>query len=215
MGKYLDMKNKKCIVIDVDGTIYDTKIGIIKALNYVLNMYGKSFISHDNEDLYIGPSIKESLMKYQGFDEIVATEATTLYRKIYVEKFVEEYTPYEEIEKVFQKLIRKGYVLGIATMKTFPQVERILCLSGFLSYFEEIKAARENGSLLKSQMLIDIKRKYNFISDFYMVGDTYGDYKASLEAGYKFIAADYGYGNIDNLRSFHVGKPKDILNIFC
>ena len=63
MGKYLDMKNKKCIVFDVDGTICDTKNGIIKALNYVLNMYGKSFISHDNEDLYIGPSIKESLMK--------------------------------------------------------------------------------------------------------------------------------------------------------
>ena len=78
------MKNC-CIVFDVDGTLFDTKNGIIKTLNYVLKEFGKDAIDPQDEDKYIGPPIKKSLMKYQCMEDMEADEATILYRRNYVE----------------------------------------------------------------------------------------------------------------------------------
>lgn len=39
------MKKRICMVFDVDGTLFDTKMGIIQALNYVLVIYKRSELS--------------------------------------------------------------------------------------------------------------------------------------------------------------------------
>lgn len=206
--------NKKVIVFDVDGTLFDTKHGIIDALNFVLCRYGKKTIDKSEEDRYIGPSIKESLINLQGFKEINAQEATFLYRKVYTDKFIKETKAYPQLEESLSYLFENGYVLGIATMKTQAQIDKLFEMFKIKQYFSVIKTAADDGSLTKTQMLQQVKRYNNDANRFYMVGDTTGDYKASNEAGYHFVAADYGYGKIEKIENiYHIGLLSEIVTM--
>ena len=202
---------KKVVVFDVDGTLFDTKRGIIDALNCVLRSYGEEPIEESKGNKYIGPSIKESLVRLHGFDEKKACEGTEFYRKIYVERFIENSVAYQGMVKMLIKLKETGCILGIATMKTRPQIDRLIDLFNLGTYFSVIKAAREDGSLNKEQMLKQIKGLYGEKSKYYMVGDTMGDYLASENAGYAFIVADYGYGDVKELDCWHIEKLEGLI----
>lgn len=206
---------RRLIVFDLDGTLFDTKRGIIAALNYVLQEYGISSIPTDQQDKYIGPPIKVSLMNYNGFSGEKSEEATNLYREVYVQRFISQSEPYPYLKETLSALRDLGFELGIATMKTQKQVDRLLDLFGLADSFGIIKTAREDGSLSKQQMLIDIREHYKSeIVDVVMVGDTQGDYEAAKNAKCDFIAADYGYGNINaSLDTKRLNELKDIIKL--
>ena len=201
---------KKVVVFDVDGTLFDTKRGIIDALNCVLRSYGEEPIEESKGNKYIGPSIKESLVRLHGFDEKKACEGTEFYRKIYVERFIGKSVAYQGMEKMLIKLKETGCILGIATMKTRPQIDRMMDLFNLRTCFSVIKTAREDGSLNKEQMLKQISGLYGEGFSYYMIGDTMGDYLASQNAGYEFIAVDYGYGDINGLNCRHVRNLEEL-----
>lgn len=203
----------KAIIFDVDGTLFDTRNGIIQALNYVLKVRGRSEIKKEDEAIYIGPPIKKSLMEYQGMEESEADEATVLYRKSYVEKFISNSVWYDGAVETLEELKSNGCMLGIATMKTMPQLEALIRDFQCGELFSVLKAAKEDGSLSKAQMLKDIKEEHLEADGYIMVGDTMGDYKAAKEAGYDFVAADYGYGDIKNLKEEHIGSFSELLEI--
>jgi phosphoglycolate phosphatase len=206
------MMKKICVVFDVDGTLFDTKGGIIKALNYVLGAFHRERIATEDEDKYIGPPIKWSLMEFQGFNEVEAIKATELYRKIYVERFVQESVPYAGMELVLKELNDECLALGIATMKTKPQVDKLIQFAKWHLFFQHIESAREDGTLSKSQMLLNIKNTFPGAEQFLMVGDTQGDYVAACENDYRFVAVDYGYGDIKDLEKTHICKPMELLS---
>lgn len=201
----------KCIIFDIDGTIFDTKPGIINALNYTLEQFGKERIAQDEEDKYIGPPVKKVLEDYQNFSEVDAIKGTALYRKVYVEKYVNNSTPYDKIKDVLEQFFRKKYIIGIATMKTGKQIDKLLDIFDYRKYFSVIETAREDGSWTKTQMLLEIKKKYNvFENELYMIGDTMGDFEAAKNAGFTFIAADYGYGDISHIQGLHINMPEEL-----
>ena len=201
---------KKVVVFDVDGTLFDTKRGIVDALNCVLRSYGEEPIAESEGNKYIGPPIKESLVRLHGFDEKKACEGTELYRKIYVEQFIGKSVAYQGMEKMLIKLKETGCILGIATMKTRPQIDRMMDLFNLRTCFSVIKTAREDGRLNKEQMLKQISGLYGEGFSYYMIGDTMGDYLASQNAGYEFIAVDYGYGDINDLNCRHVRNLEEL-----
>lgn len=188
---------KKLVVFDVDGTLFDTKIGIQAALNWVLNYYGIDSIQENEINKFIGPSIFTCFKEFYRFDDEKAYEAMALYRKIYVEKYIQLSNPYKGSFDVIIALKKQGVSLAIATMKTKSQTEKILDIFSMKKYFDEIRCAKEDGSLSKGQMLNDLKKLYsNYLCT--MVGDTKGDFNAALEANYRFIYAKYGYGNLES-----------------
>jgi phosphoglycolate phosphatase len=184
---------KSIIIFDLDGTLFDTKIGIIDSLNYVLNEYKRNSIKKEDEDLYIGPPVYDSLVKLQGFSEELAQKGVNLYRSIYIEKFIVESRLYPNVLNTLKELKDEGFSLGIATMKTLQQVEKILSIFDMQKLFEEIQTAAEDGTVSKQDMLYNIKHK-GLYDKYYMVGDTLGDFKAASYANIPFIAALYGYG---------------------
>lgn len=207
---------KVCIVFDLDGTLFDTKRGIIFALNYVLNHYGKKTIPIEQEDLYIGPPIKQSLMEYSGFNEENAIKASNLYRSVYINKFIHFTKIYKEAINVLDHLKRRNVLLGIATMKTQLQVEKLFSIFDIQDYFTYIEFAKVDCSYTKEEMLKKIKSSNSDIHNYtcYYIGDTKGDLVASRESGFNFIYAQYGYGNIDksDLNSIH--DIKELTKIF-
>ena len=190
------MSMMKTIIFDIDGTIFDTKKGIINCLNDVLNAYGQETINKTEEDKYIGPAIKDSLMKFNGFSEEMAAEATREYRRKYVAKYVGESIPYDGLKELLEYLKNNHYRICIATMKTQAQVERLFETFGVTDFFARIETAKESGGYTKVNMLESIKAKYPQ-DKMIFVGDTMGDYKAAVKTEIPFVYAKYGYGELE------------------
>lgn len=186
----------KTIIFDIDGTLFDTKPGIISCLNDVLDSFGLEPIKEDEQDKYIGPSVKDSFIKYHNFDEEQAVEATKMYREKYVNRYIEESVPYDGLLDVLRYIRFKKYKLCIATMKTRKQVDKLLELFFLDNTFNLIETAKEEGGYTKSEMLQNIKKQYKN-SEYIFIGDTNGDYKAAIKADMPFVYAAYGYGDIN------------------
>ena len=182
------------IVFDVDGTLFDTKPGIIKAFKQVLNYYKLAPLAKAQEDNIIGPPIKQSFQTLYNMDEQTAEEATSLYRKEYLDKYIDESKPYDNLFFVLKTLKNRGAKVAIATMKTKNQINQLLQLFKLENLFDIVEAASENGNLTKSKMLNYIKNKYMVEKNYVMVGDTWLDKEAAEQNNYIFIAANYGYG---------------------
>ena len=73
----------KTCLFDLDGTITDPGEGITNSVAYALRKYGIEVT--DRRELYkfIGPPLKDSFMKYYGFDEVKAEEAIAFYREYF------------------------------------------------------------------------------------------------------------------------------------
>lgn len=204
---------KGVIIFDLDGTIVDTKKGIIEALNFVLCSYGMQKIRREDEWDYIGPSVYDSFKNKMGFSEDKAKEATFLYRKNYIEKNIYNFELYHGVKEVLLELKKRGYILGIATMKTKKQVEKLFELANLIDFFDIIKYALDDGSYKKYQMLLDIKKHYQ-CEYYYMIGDTIGDYNAAKDAEIQFVFANYGYGSLEEFFGLQANNCFDYLKIF-
>lgn len=187
----------KHIIFDIDGTIFDTKQGIIACLNDVLLSNGDKPIISEEENRYIGPSIKDSLMRFNGYSEKLAIASTKQYRERYVDYFISLSVPYEGLMELLVELKNRGCHISIATMKTYKQVEKLLDLFKISSFFDCVETAREEGGYTKSDMLDCIKCKYPE-DEFIFIGDTVGDYVAAKKSNVSFVYAVYGYGVIDD-----------------
>lgn len=201
-----------CVVFDIDGTLFDTKVGIIAALNETIKRYGGNRIDDTDGNKYIGPPISVSLTKYQHFNPEIAKEATDYYRKIYVEKYVKKSTLYEGTEEVLSDIKKNGNCICVATMKTYAQIKALLEKSNIRSFVEIVECAADDGSKSKALMLKQIKSKVK-ADAYYMVGDTMSDYEASSENGYQFVFASYGYGNCNGDRYYNINCIRELTEI--
>lgn len=203
----------KVIIFDVDGTLFDTKPGIINALNEVLHVFKKSSICLIDEDKWVGPPVRESFKKYALMSEDQAELATKLYRQVYTEKYITNSDLYDGMGVVLKELKNKGYYLCIATMKTQNQIECLLALQNMKCMFDMIQTADLDGLITKSNMLAFIKSKFSNESKFYMVGDTDGDFEAASNVKMPFIFANYGYGLLKSNFGLVANTPFDILEL--
>lgn len=208
------MKTEKVVVFDVDGTLFDTKPGIIKTLNEVLSIFGKTPISSLDEDKWIGPPVRESFKKYSKMNDEQAEKATQLYRKIYVDKYISDSTLYDGMAEVLEYFRKMNFLICIATMKTFEQIERLLSLKNMADFFNIVQTASSDGSKTKADMLGEIRKNYGEESNYYMIGDTMGDFIAAEKSNYNFIAVLYGYGTFNNTNEFiKIDNPKQLISL--
>ena len=163
-------------------------------MNFVLNEFGKQSIPFENENSYIGPSVKESFIQLHNFSESEANEAASMYRKSYVERYLGQSNLYPKVYETLEKL-KINNILCIASMKTEVQVEKFLNLFNLKNFFTIVKNASYDGTYTKSQMCKDIKSELKFnCNSFSLIGDTQGDFIAAQNSHINFIFASYGYG---------------------
>jgi len=199
MGKY------KCIIFDLDGTIADTKKGIINGFCYAANEMGFKYLKEYESDI-IGPSLYYSFSKFYGLSEQDSNEAVNLYRKYYRQKGLYEFVLYEGIKKLLSDLKRKNISVALATTKYKDFAELMIKKSGIYDCFDFIAGSNEDGTLSdKKDLLTHVMLKTGYEAfDCIMTGDRLYDAKGAEQVKMDFIWAQYGYGKKEEFEGIKI-----------
>ena len=214
MGKF------KCVLLDLDGTLFDTSEGIMSCYKIGLEHFG-IFVKDDSElRKVMGPSLYISYRDFYGLDEEQVKEAVRIYREHYNGGGIYKCRLYDGMEDTLKSLKLNGFTACVATSKPQVMAEKILNHFGLAEYFDTICGAELDGSRSDKIELINTALKrvgFTDKNDVVMVGDRFYDIKGAIGAGVHSIGVAYGFGTKEELAEagaeYIANTPNDILKI--
>ena len=199
----------KNILIDLDGTLTDPKVGITTSARYGLEKIGHPISDEINIDWIIGPPLKASLAKILNVeaDHVLAEQALMGYRERFAVKGLYENHVFEGVAETLAELKRRGYRLFVATAKPTVYAKQILEHFDLAQYFTDIHGSELNGDRTnKAELIQYILAQQQLQADqCMMVGDREHDIFGARHNGIETIAVSYGYGSQEELA---VAQPK-------
>ncbi len=193
----------KNILIDLDGTLTDPKVGITTSARYGLEKIGHPISDEINIDWIIGPPLKASLAKILNVeaDHVLAEQALMGYRERFAVKGLYENHVFEGVAETLAELKRRGYRLFVATAKPTVYAKQILEHFDLAQYFTDIHGSELNGDRTnKAELIQYILAQQQLQADqCMMVGDREHDIFGARHNGIDTIAVNYGYGSQEEL----------------
>jgi len=207
--------NYESIIFDIDGTLWDSRALIAEGYNIQLRKEGLYHLQ-TNEDVLLQlfgrtmSDIADNLFpefapeaRYALMDRCIESEDA------YLNEHPCDTIAYPDI-KTTMEVLAKNHRLFIVSngQKGYPQLAaRKLkvdhLITGYLSYGD---TGTHKGETIRILM------KEHGITNAVYVGDTQGDYEATVDAGIDFIWADYGFGTPERcVATIHCFK--DLLNL--
>ncbi|MBQ9895313.1 MAG: HAD family hydrolase [Ruminococcus sp.] len=190
---------KKGLIFDMDGTLWDSSENVAASWTEKLREIGCEREDVTKEDIMsvMGLTMdKVAEGVFRGYSEKERTELLQLcceYENEYLRKHGG--VLYPELEKTLIRLKEKGFNLYIVSNCQSGYIEAFLEHYGFGKYFDDIECYGNN--LKGKGENIKLLAERNSLDNAYYIGDIQGDYNATMEAGYDFIHAAYGFGKIE------------------
>ena len=190
---------KKGLIFDMDGTLWDSSENVAASWTEKLRELG-----YDRPDI-----TKQDVMSIMGLTmdriaDILFGDLPKDERMELLDQCCEHENDYllrhggvlyPELEKTFRRL-RKNYSLYIVSNCQSGYIEAFLEHYGFGRYFDDIECYGNN--LKGKGENIALLAERNSLEKAWYVGDIQGDYDATMQAGFDFIHAAYGFGTIDH-----------------
>lgn len=183
----------KYALFDFDGTVADTKEGILSAAAYSLTFFN---MTADRETLmkFIGPTLWQSYENLFGFGKEDQDEAVRRYREYYSEKGLYEASLYDGMKDMLVSLKAHGIKLGIGSSKNEIFVVRALEHFGIKDLFDVIIGSTPEGGHAGKYELIGMLMEHfgdDDVSSYIYAGDSRSDWQGAYDRGMDFIAALY------------------------
>ncbi len=191
----------KYFLLDFDGTVANTGIGITKGVAYALKHYGIEVEDLNTLNNFIGPPLGESFQKYFGFSEEQGDEAVTIYREYYGPYGLYESELYGGINDLLEQVTKAGGKIVLATSKPEESARKLLNHFNVESYFEFIAGASQDlklhrkGDVIRYAMNAMNIQKEQAI----MIGDRSQDVHGAKENNLPCIGVLYGFGDKEEL----------------
>jgi phosphoglycolate phosphatase len=210
---------RRSAIFDLDGTLTDSKPGILKCLTSTLDAHRIAWTGP--LDWFIGPPADQSLRRLMpDADELSRTALLHDYRLCYNATGWAENSVYPGVPAVLQRLQDAGWQLFVCTSKREDFALRILDKFSLAPYFLAVYADTVGSlhhtktallrRLLEEQSLDPVATT--------MVGDRNFDIEAARANGVTSIAVSYGYGTSEELASARPDHTcpavEDLLPIF-
>ena len=205
----MDFRNKKYILLDLDGTLTDTEEGVVNSFLYGLSKKGVTVEDRSSMRWIIGPPIQDSYKKFLSCSDDEAKELLAGYREYYNDRGILENRLYDGVREMLCRLFDGGKVLFTATSKPEVFAKRILDSHGVSKYFKYIYGSTLDGSIsTKEEVLLHIINSEHLdISECVLVGDTKYDIIGAREVGMDVICIKYGFGTDEEFEEY----PPDLL----
>lgn len=189
--------DKKGIIFDMDGTLWDSAEGVAKSWTRIVNReYDKERVI-TVEDIHGVMGKTMDKIAEELFPELPEGPRLELLGKCCDDEnaYLREHggVLYPGLEKTLAEL-QKDYHLYIVSNCQSGYIEAFLEHYGFGHYFEDMDCFGNNG-LQKGENIRRLAERNGLTKAVY-VGDIQGDYDATMEAGLTFIHAAYGFGTI-------------------
>ena len=186
---------KTGIMFDMDGTLWDSTKEICYIWNEVLKEYGVE-LSMGRLQSLMGKTmdvIAENVMPEKSIEE----RKEIFDRCLQVEnEYLEQHGGilYPQLEETL-KVLKETYPLYIVSNCQSGYIEAFLKYYKFEKYFDDFECFGNTGKGKAYNQKLVAKR--NQLDRVIYVGDIQGDYEATMEAGFEFIHAAYGFGTVD------------------
>ena len=186
------------IFFDVDGTLTDSKEGILNGLRYALEKLGEPVPPENILIKFIGPPLQDSFMRYCGFDTEKAIRGIELFRERYapIGKFENAAAP--GMAELCARLKEKGYVLALASSKLEEICVSICEKFGFAPSMETITGSPPVGDWEQTDVIRETMRRLGLSEAdkpaVLMVGDRKFDVLGAKECGIDCVGVEFfGY----------------------
>ena len=183
----------KTALFDLDGTLTDSKPGIINCLLYAYRALNLPTPDSTLLNSFIGPPLQETCNKL-GFDQDTTASFLAHYRQRFRQKGILENTLYQGMDTLLRDLKKRGVTLALATSKPLVFAREILRNYNLTRYFDFIEGATLSGSLSKKRDIIAAVIGHG-ISPLtaVMVGDRQYDIEGASYFGMDSIGVTFGY----------------------
>ena len=189
--------NYQSLILDIDGTLWDSRGLVAEGFNLQLKEEGYPHLCVTVEDLTpLFGKVMEDLA-----DVMLATVPKEERYALMLRCMAREHeymaenpcqVGFPKVRETLEALSRKYRLFIVSNcQKGYPQ----LCMEklGLTPFIEGTLCFGDTGTP-KGQTIRTLMKKHNIESAIY-VGDTQGDYQATLDAGIPFIWASYGFGS--------------------
>ena len=210
----------KNVIFDLDGTLLDTREGVIESAKYAARQMGYDELPYETMLSFVGPPIQNSFMKHYGCDQELAQKAANIFREYYKNTALLLAEPYEGIYDLCRVLKEHGVKMSVATYKREDYALSLLRHFDFHKYCDPMHGA-DNNHVLKKEDIVRMCQEEMGASkeDSVLIGDTDNDAKGAVKANTPFIAVTYGFGfrNEDDVAEYpHIGvasTPMEVAEI--
>lgn len=183
------------VIFDLDGTLLDTREGVIESAKYAAKEMGYKELPYETMLTFVGPPIQNSFIKHYGCDEETAQKAANIFRNYYKTSALLLAEPYEGIYDLCKALKENGVKMSVATYKREDYALTLLRHFGFDKYCNPMHGADNNNVLKKEDIVRMCQEEMGATgNNSVLIGDTDNDAKGAIKAGSQFIAVTYGFG---------------------
>lgn len=185
------------ILFDLDGTLTDSKEGIMNCFKYAVEKLGDTPPTDEKLLSFIGPPLKHSFAGL-GYDEEKTELAITYYRERYEPIGKYENVPVDGGVEMCARLREKGYHMAVASSKPQKMCEDICAHFGFAPYLEHIVGPSRHNNWTKADVIREVLRLFDLEEcdkfKVLMVGDRMFDVHGAKECGIDCVGVEFfGY----------------------
>jgi Predicted phosphatases len=186
------------VFFDLDGTLTDSKEGILNSLCYALEKMEKPVPDKAVLTKFIGPPLVDSFVRFCGFTQEEAWRAVDLFRERYVPIGKFENAPAPGLPELCARLKDQGYVLALASSKPEELCTAICDHFGYTPSLAVISGSLAEGAGKKSEVIRETFRRLGLTEEdrsrVLMVGDRKYDVEGAKECGVDCVGVEFfGY----------------------
>jgi phosphoglycolate phosphatase len=201
------------LIFDLDGTLTDSKPGIVGCLRKVLNAW--NIYDPGPLDRFVGPPVEEwtvELLPDGSQDDRVRLARD--YRSCYDREGWKNNSVFAGVKEMLAELGKIGHPLYVCTSKQQHFAVRILDLFELTNLFTAIYGDKaEYASHSKVDLLANLVREWGLKKNStWMIGDRIFDIQAAHENQIRCLAAGWGYGSTAEYSQADAlaGAPADV-----
>jgi len=205
------------IGFDLDGTLVDSAFGIHASLEAACRAVALPPPSLQALRRQIGPPLRDYLPVLLGLSpseaERLIEPLLRAFRMHHDQEGWRQFRVYDGALELLQTLEEGGWRLHVVTHKPAPIAEQMLRQSGLarhLCWPPPLQAPEPGAWLDKADALRRLCDPR--LAAHWYVGDTPGDQRAAVAAGFGFVEAGYGYGQV-LVAEHRLSRPLDLLAV--
>ncbi|MGQ8335678.1 HAD hydrolase-like protein [Sunxiuqinia sp. A32] len=191
------------LIFDLDGTIINSKLGLLNSTNYMLQQMGINHLdSTDFVDQLIGPPIQDGLKNVLGFREKQVELGVRLFREYYSTRGLYEGELFPGILDLLEELQTQGKQIYLATSKRDQFVSTVIRHFELDRYLDDVQGAGNGGKHTKAELITKLmdRNQINPSEKVVMIGDTIYDIIGGQANEISTIGVGYGFGKSEEIQ---------------